>query len=83
MFLQRHLAAFSESFDWLQKDQREMRTKMNDGDNVNDGDDRDYIISLLACCKINSVWAITFTFQNYLRLNIDSNAVILGVAKKA
>ena len=37
------------------KNQREMRTKMNDGDNVNDGDDRDYIISLLACCKINSV----------------------------
>ena len=56
---------------------------MNDGDNVNDGDDRDYIISLLAYSKINSVWAITFTFQNYLRLNIDSNAVILGVAKKA
>ena len=28
---------------------------MNDCDNVNDGDDRDYIISLLACCKIDSV----------------------------
>ena len=61
---------------------------MNDGDNVNalhcnDGDDRDDIISLLACCKINSVLAITFTFPNFLRLNIDSNDVILGVAKNA
>ena len=37
------------------KNQRGMRTKMNDGDNVNDDDDRDNIISLLACCKINSV----------------------------
>ena len=27
---------------------------MNDGDNVNDDDDRDDIISLLVCCKINS-----------------------------
>ena len=60
-----------------------MRTKMNDGDNVNDDDDRDDIISLLACCKINSVWAFTFIFQNYLKLNIDSYAAILGVAKKA
>ncbi len=40
---------------------------MNDGDNVNDDDDRDDIISFLACCKI-SVWAFTFTFQNYLKL---------------
>ena len=41
-----------------------MRTKMNDGDNVNDDDDHVDIISLLACCKIKSVWAFTFTFQN-------------------
>ena len=41
---------------------------MNDGDNVNDDDDRDDIISLLACCKINSVRAFTFTFQYYLKL---------------
>ena len=60
-----------------------MRTKMNDGDNVNDDDDSDDIISLLVCCKINSVWVFSFTFQNYLKLNIDSNAAILGVAKKA
>ena len=45
-----------------------MRTKMNDGDNVNDDDDHVDIISLLACCKIKSVWAFTFTFQNYLKL---------------
>ena len=73
--LQRHLAAFSESFDCLQKE--------SEWDNVNDDDDRADIISLLVCCKINSVWAFTFTFQNYLKLNIDSNAAILGVAKKA
>ena len=51
----RHLAGFSESFDCLQKESEGDEKKMNDGDNVNDDDDRDDIISLLACCKINSV----------------------------
>ena len=63
------LAAPSRGLLWkLWLSPKWIRTKMNDGDNVNDDDDRDDIISLLACCKINSVWAFTFTFQNYFKL---------------
>ena len=49
-----HAAPSLKALTVSKKNQGGMRTKMNDGDNVNDDDDRDDIISLLVCCKIKS-----------------------------